>query len=74
MKRWYQSNTVRALMVSAIAHLLVLTGVTEMEASEQASDLWEAAVGLFTLLVPVIGLLADYVGYRGRRNAEGPLE
>lgn len=73
MKRWYQSNTVRALIVSAIAHLLVLAGVSDVQATDQAGELWSSAVNLLTLLIPVVGLVADYFGYRGRRNAEGPL-
>lgn len=73
MKRWYQSNTVRALIVSALAHLMVLLGLTDVEAGEQASALTDAIFNLATLIVPLVGLIADYIGYRGRRNAEGPL-
>lgn len=66
MKRWYQSRTVWALVVSATAHTLVLLGVAEAEAEQ-------AAATLVAAIVPVVGLIADAVGYYGRRNAQGPL-
>lgn len=66
MKRWFQSNTVRALIVSATAHSLVLIGMSEPDAERTATE-------LFILLVPVVGLLADFIAFWGRRNAEGPL-
>ena len=65
-KRWFQSSTVRALIVSALAHLMILIGMSEPEAERTAAE-------LFILLVPVIGLLADGVAFLGRRRAEGPL-
>ena len=66
MKRWFQSNTVRALIVSATAHVLVLIGMAEPDAERTAAE-------LFILLVPVIGLIADGAAFWGRRRAEGPL-
>ena len=66
MKRWFQSNTVRALIISATAHVLVLIGMAESDAERTAAE-------LFILLVPVIGLIADGVAFWGRRRAEGPL-
>lgn len=66
MKRWFQSNTVRALIISAVAHLLTLIGLSGPEAERTAAE-------LFILFVPIIGLLADGFAYWGRRNAEGPL-
>lgn len=66
MKRWYQSRTIWALMVSATAHALTLLGVAETDAQQQAAQ-------LVATVVPVIGLIADAVGAWARRNAEGPL-
>ena len=66
MKRWFQSNTVRALIISATAHVLVLIGMSEPDAERTAAE-------LFILLLPVVGLIADGVAFWGRRNAEGPL-
>jgi hypothetical protein len=66
MKRWHESSTVRALIVSATAHVLILVGMAEPDAERTAAE-------LFILLVPVIGLIADGLAFRGRRKAEGPL-
>lgn len=66
MKRWFQSNTVRALMISATAHVLVLIGMSEPDAERTAGE-------LIILLLPIIGLIADGAAFWGRRNAEGPL-
>jgi hypothetical protein len=65
-KPWYQSATLYALAVSALAHALVLLGATEGEAQE-------AAAGFVAHAIPVIGLVADAVGAWGRRRAQGPL-
>lgn len=66
MKRWYESRTIWALVVSAIAHGLVLLGVAEGEAEAQAAELVKVAA-------PIVGLIADAVGAWGRRQADGPL-
>jgi hypothetical protein len=66
MKRWYQSATVRALIISATAHFLVYMGMAEPDAERTATEI---AVSL----LPLIGMVADGVAYWGRRRAEGPL-
>ena len=66
MKMWYRSATMWALVVSAVAHSLVLFGVGEAEAEQAAAEFVRG-------LAPVVGLIADGVGAWGRRRAEGPL-
>lgn len=66
MKVWYRSATLWALVVSAIAHLLVIAGVGEAEAEQAAAELVAA-------VAPFVGLVADAVGVWGRKRAEGPL-
>jgi hypothetical protein len=66
MKRWYESKTIWALAVSAIAHVLVIFGLGEQEASAAAAEFVAA-------LAPFVGLAADAFGAWARRRAEGPL-
>ena len=65
-KPWYRSNTIYALAVSALAHLLVLLGAAETMAQEQAATFVTAAV-------PIIGIAADAYGAWARKRAQGPL-
>lgn len=66
MKRWFNSMTVRALMVSSTAHIFILLGMAEPDAERTAAELAVA-------IVPLLGVLADVVAFFGRRRAEGPL-
>ena len=62
MKPWYQSLTMKALVVSALVHLLVVFGVAEYIASKSVSDVVEAAF-------PFVGLLCDAIAAYGRKRA-----
>lgn len=66
MKPWYQSLTMKALIVSALIHILTMLGVAEEVASKAVSDAIEA-------LLPFIGLLLDAIAAYGRSRAKSPL-
>lgn len=66
MKPWYQSLTMKALIVSALVHLLTILGVTEEIASKSVTDLVEGAL-------PFVGLISDAIAAYGRKRAKTPL-
>jgi len=66
MKPWYQSLTMKALIVSALTHLLVVLGVADDIASKSVTDFVEGAL-------PFVGLISDAIAAYGRARAKAPL-
>ena len=70
MKKWYESKTIVATLVLAVALLKTLTGV-ELLSNDEITFLW---ANVETVVTGILGLIALFTSIYGRVTAKGKIE
>lgn len=70
MKKWYESKTIVATLVLAVALLKTLTGV-ELLSNDEITFLW---ANVETVVTGIFGLIALFTSIYGRVTAKGKIE